>query len=54
MTKINRRELLKLSASFPFLGLLPSVATAQTLPTKRMILVRAFGGWDVTYCLDHD
>ena len=52
MTKINRRELLKLSASFPFLGLLPSVATAQTLPTKRMILVRAFGGWDVTYCLD--
>ena len=48
---INRRNLLKSSLGLSVLSTLPQRAFA-TGNTKRIIVVRAFGGWDVTYCMD--
>ena len=48
---ISRRKLLTSSAGMGLLGLLPkSVLVAPNM--KRVVVVRAFGGWDVTYCMD--
>ena len=48
---ISRRKLLTSSAGIGLLGLIPkSVLAAPNM--KRVVVVRAFGGWDVTYCMD--
>lgn len=52
MKKPSRRHILKMAASLPMLGMLPRQAWAQATSSKRLIIVRAFGGWDVTYCMD--
>lgn len=48
---ISRRNLLTSSAGLGLLGLLPKSALAAP-NFKRIAVVRAFGGWDVTYCMD--
>ena len=48
---INRRNLLKGLGGLSLLPFMPRSAHANTTP-KRVIMVRAFGGWDVTYCMD--
>ena len=52
MNGLDRRDFLKFVAALPMVGLLPRVSLAQTPDAKRVILVRAFGGWDVTFCMD--
>lgn len=50
--KFSRRGFLKACAALPFATMLPSIVHAQGQRAKRLIVVRAFGGWDVTYCMD--
>jgi hypothetical protein len=52
MSGFDRRDFLKFAAALPLAGLLPGVAFANAPNAKRIILVRAFGGWDVTFCMD--
>ena len=49
--KMNRRQLLTSSLGASVLSSLPNQAFANG-STKRVVVVRAFGGWDVTYCMD--
>ena len=41
-----------MAAALPLAGMFPRLAFAQTPEAKRVIVVRAFGGWDVTFCMD--
>ena len=52
MSALDRRNFLKWTAALPMVGLLPRLAWPQTPDAKRVIVVRAFGGWDVTFCMD--
>src|SRR4051794_4476800 len=53
---MNRRDLFKLAGAAGALSMLPSMGrlgAAGTTPSKkRLIMVLAQGGWDVTYALD--
>ena len=50
--KISRRNLLLSGAGMGVLGLFPSLKARGNTSINRLVVVRAFGGWDVTYCMD--
>jgi hypothetical protein len=52
MCSMHRRDFLKSTAAISMLGLAPSIAAASGHQAKRVVVVRAFGGWDVTFCMD--
>jgi len=52
VTNFSRRSFLKTLAGLSFLGFAPTPLWADEKGGKRVILIRAFGGWDVTYCMD--
>ena len=52
MSSMNRRDFLKTSAALSMLAAVPGLSFANGANAKRVILVRAFGGWDVTFCMD--
>ena len=53
MTRLSRRNLL-LGGTAAAAGLIaaPHVRAARATPARRLIMVVAYGGWDVTYALD--
>ena len=50
-THWSRRGLLKAGAGIGLLSALPSIARASGT-SQRVLVVRALGGWDVTFCMD--
>ena len=52
MSSMNRRDFLKTSAALSLLAAAPGLAYGTGSNAKRVILLRAFGGWDVTFCMD--
>lgn len=49
---MNRRDFLKTTAALSLLSAAPGLSFANGSNAKRVILIRAFGGWDVTFCMD--
>lgn len=47
----SRRGFLGLAGGFGAISMLPGIARATGAP-KRLVVVRADGGWDVTFCMD--
>ena len=51
--KLNRRSFLSGATGLGMLPFLPRLVSASSNGNpKRVVLIRAYGGWDVTYCLD--
>jgi hypothetical protein len=51
-TFFSRRRILQAASALGLTPLVPRLARASSNPAKRVVMIRAWGAWDVTYCLD--